>query len=486
MAEVEALYLKSQEKERAAEAKTTAQNRNLYGGYMQEIDPYGEFAEKIAKKGLTKSGYPQYDYEGFKKAFEAQAGDNMQNLRQLKAEIRAALQLAIATENEKLEEALLNYRTNLTKLEQEYMGDGVKQEGRMTLSPQEVVDKAVSYSRIAKQGEEEGIKNLDELPNDREWTNLLLRRTADDDSGIELQRFSYHRDNEMSGYITGKKKQVLDFAEDVLMNGREVTVEDIEELQRDLSLVEDDEEVIVALEALMLNDGYLKAVNEYMNRDEDVDYRQGIIGSITAGVHRIADIFNRMTIKIPSVRSMFNYKYNIGQGDLPKYINGQELGEIADYKYGNSTMAQSGCGVIAAYNAISILGGVPNMPELIRYFEQNGMVMNAALGTNPYSIGNYFKGNGYEVENITHNLDKALTENNVVILTSWNNAENILQGSHTVAIKKDKDGRVLVYNPYSNKADKDDFDTIKDYLEGRSLITAAVITNNAETEDKAE
>jgi len=126
------------------------------------------------------------------------------------------------------------------------------------------------------------------------------------------------------------------------------------------------------------------------------------------------------------------------------------------------------------------------MPELIRYFEQNGMVMNAALGTNPYSIGNYFKGNGYEVENITHNLDKALTENNVVILTSWNNAENILQGSHTVAIKKDKDGRVLVYNPYSNKADKDDFDTIKDYLEGRSLITAAVITNNAETEDKAE
>jgi len=89
---------------------------------MQEIDPYGEFAEKIAKKGLTKSGYPQYDYEGFKQAFEAQAGDNMQNLRQLKAEIRAALQLAIATENEKLEEALLNYRTNLTKLEQEYLG----------------------------------------------------------------------------------------------------------------------------------------------------------------------------------------------------------------------------------------------------------------------------------------------------------------------------------------------------------------------------
>lgn len=172
---------------------------------------------------------------------------------------------------------------------------------------------------------------------------------------------------------------------------------------------------------------------------------------------------------------MFNYKYNIQQGDLPKYINGQELGEIADYKYGNYTMAQSGCGVIAAYNAISLLGGVPNMPELIRYFEQNGMVMNAALGTNPYSIGNYFKGNGYEVENITHNLDDALTGNNVIILTSWIDADNILQGSHTVAIEKDENGQIVVYNPYGNSTEADDFASIKDYLKGRSLITGQLL-----------
>jgi len=194
MAKIDELYLKSQEKEKAAAAKTTAQNRSLYGGYMQEIDPYGEFAEKIAKKGLTKSGYPQYDYEGFKQAFEAQAGDNMQNLRQLKAEIRAALQLAIATENEKLEEALLNYRTNLTKLEQEYLGHGVKQEGRMIRSPQEVEDEAVPYPLIIKKGEEE-MRKLNEFLNVREAMNYRTRMSTP-----VMAAYSMNTQRSLTGY----------------------------------------------------------------------------------------------------------------------------------------------------------------------------------------------------------------------------------------------------------------------------------------------
>jgi len=137
----------------------------------------------------------------------------MQNLRQLKAEIRAALQLAIATENEKLEEALLNYRTNLTKLEQEYIGQSSM--GAETVRAEEVAPLSASSeqegfetagSDIAEKRNviisfakalpntdmrpwQEEIRNLDELPDVGKAANLLYRR-ADDDSEIELQKLS--------------------------------------------------------------------------------------------------------------------------------------------------------------------------------------------------------------------------------------------------------------------------------------------------------
>ncbi|MBQ9992279.1 MAG: hypothetical protein IJP33_02480, partial [Firmicutes bacterium] len=132
-------------------------------------------------------------------------GDNMQNLNQLKAEIRAALQLAIATENEKLEEALLNYRTNLAKLEQEYLGQSrmgdetvraeevaplsasSEQEGFETAGS-DIAEKRngiISFAKALPNTDmrpwQEEIRNLDELPDVGKAANLLYRR-ADDDS----------------------------------------------------------------------------------------------------------------------------------------------------------------------------------------------------------------------------------------------------------------------------------------------------------------
>lgn len=55
-----------------------------------------------------------------------------------------------------------------------------------------------------------------------------------------------------------------------------------------------------------------------------------------------------------------------------------------------------------------------------------------------------------------------------------------------MAIEKDEHERVLVYNISNKKTEPEPVSSIQHYLKNRSLITATLISNNAETGDKAE
>ena len=76
-----------------------------------------------------------------------------------------------------------------------------------------------------------------------------------------------------------------------------------------------------------------------------------------------------------------NYAYN--EGIVKKYpsefkgaiVSGQGTGQKAILKVGQSTLKDSGCGIIACYNAAYECNKGPYMPDMISKFEQNGLIM---------------------------------------------------------------------------------------------------------------
>ena len=76
-----------------------------------------------------------------------------------------------------------------------------------------------------------------------------------------------------------------------------------------------------------------------------------------------------------------NYAYN--EGIVKKYpnefkgaiVSGQGTGQKANLKVGQSTLKDSGCGIIACYNAAYECNKGPYMPDMISKFEKNGLIM---------------------------------------------------------------------------------------------------------------
>ncbi len=71
----------------------------------------------------------------------------------------------------------------------------------------------------------------------------------------------------------------------------------------------------------------------------------------------------------------FKLDLEVGKG----YINGQERGEKAGLKFGGTSFAKAGCGIIACYNALYHFGMAPKEMDFLRFiecFERNGYIMN--------------------------------------------------------------------------------------------------------------
>ena len=120
-----------------------------------------------------------------------------------------------------------------------------------------------------------------------------------------------------------------------------------------------------------------------------------------------------------------------------------------DLKYGHKTIDFSGCEVVAAYNALYALTGDENIdfPLMIDYFEKNGILLYGHLGTAPQSVEEYFNDLGFKTMSSFKreeyiNLEK---NNDVFILTKFNDIDDITNCIHTVCITK-KDGKLYVHN----------------------------------------
>jgi len=129
--------------------------------------------------------------------------------------------------------------------------------------------------------------------------------------------------------------------------------------------------------------------------------------------------------------------------------------EWESVRFGLSTMKYSGCEIMAVYNALLDLGNkmtAQNMAELISDFERKGAELSGKWGCSPKSIYKYLSHRGYRVTMTTHTDRDAINavgrNSDSVIITAYNDRNDIRKMIHTISVTKDRDGNYTLHNAY--------------------------------------
>lgn len=133
------------------------------------------------------------------------------------------------------------------------------------------------------------------------------------------------------------------------------------------------------------------------------------------------------------------------QHDIPKEA----------YRYGLRSSAATGCGWIATYNALRLLGYKTDIEELIRYFEWQLPLIHGNAGTSFWGPAVCFKNWGFPVAVIVdrRRFDEAAREADACILFyRWR--KNYRMGAHFVALHH-TDAGFVGYNTYRNSTGPD-------------------------------
>lgn len=119
------------------------------------------------------------------------------------------------------------------------------------------------------------------------------------------------------------------------------------------------------------------------------------------------------------------------------------------------SMAYAGCEIIATYNARKALGEQASkkfMAELIDAYEARGAALWGAFGTAPTMIAAHFRKNGFAVETTDSKDERAAAEiarnHDVMIVTAYNDKNDITAQIHTVCITKSREGKFVLHNAY--------------------------------------
>lgn len=172
-------------------------------------------------------------------------------------------------------------------------------------------------------------------------------------------------------------------------------------------------------------------------------------------INRLLAIAFRMAafIKVPKRKAMQNFGFNQAiEGTVSGCINGQRSAPIADFRYGLHEYGKVGCEIIAAYNALCLLGLHPYVSEIGHRFEVcGGQMLFGAWGTDPFSIEKVLAESGIRfrrIENVHQLSTEAEKEQRVVLILSfWNQRYNIFKGIHTVTAEYEK-GIYKAYNRF--------------------------------------
>lgn len=131
----------------------------------------------------------------------------------------------------------------------------------------------------------------------------------------------------------------------------------------------------------------------------------------------------------------------------------EDQNNYTDMSYGESTMQYSGCEIFATYNAIfNIMGkNIMSLADIISHYEKDGMVLSGKFGTAPKAISDFLDKQGFKttLTTIEKEFDELGKKSASLILTMYNDKDDISKEVHTVNISKDN-GKFTAHNVYCN------------------------------------
>ena len=161
---------------------------------------------------------------------------------------------------------------------------------------------------------------------------------------------------------------------------------------------------------------------------------------------------------------------------MNKLIYNQKKIPKDQWRYGLRSSASVGCGWIAAYNALRLMGYHAEPEKLIRYYERHLPVLNGTLGTFVMTPVQLFRKLGFEVTVTVRRseFDSLAKSSNVCILFyHWTRLPKF--GAHFVAVQH-KDGQFTGYNTYKNSRGPDQYgDSIEAFIRKKKYFGAVLI-----------
>ena len=134
-------------------------------------------------------------------------------------------------------------------------------------------------------------------------------------------------------------------------------------------------------------------------------------------------------------------------------INGQGVFEFADSSFLFGTYADNGCGAIALYNAMQLLGSPQSLGHVEDELFLNGsFFMGGYWGVEPWSINDYFHSHGFSCIGYSsyEKLSENVKEGAIIVFLVKNDKDNLLKGYHYMAAQY-VGGTYYVYNAYCNE-----------------------------------
>ena len=137
------------------------------------------------------------------------------------------------------------------------------------------------------------------------------------------------------------------------------------------------------------------------------------------------------------------------------FINGQGVFEFAQEAFGIGTYANNGCGSIAIYNAMQLLGKPASLGMITDEISNgNGFMLGGLLGATLGSIGNYFMAHNIAyTEYMSYStMLQNLSEGDIIVFLVMNDVNNIFDGYHYMTAQY-AGSKFIVYN-ISNRTTK--------------------------------
>ena len=149
------------------------------------------------------------------------------------------------------------------------------------------------------------------------------------------------------------------------------------------------------------------------------------------------------------------------QRDIPK----NEL------RYGLRSSAATGCGWIATYNALRILGKRADKRALIRYYERQLPLLHGNTGTSFWGPAAFFRHHGFRVRTeVRRERFDALVEEFPVCILFYYWRRGLKVGAHFVALHKTDRG-IVGYNTYRNSTGQDLYgERLEEFLKKRGYF----------------